>query len=101
MNNKSIRRFLLVLSLFLLPASFQPLLASEAQALSVSGIEKININSADISQLSLIKGIGEKKAQAIIDYRTINGEFTSLDDLANVKGIGESTLQKIMPYLTL
>ena len=61
----------------------------------------MNINSADISQLSMIKGIGNKKAQAIIDYRTANGNFTALEDLTKVKGIGQSTLKKILPFLTL
>ena len=62
---------------------------------------KININSADIDQLSLIKGIGIKKAQAIVDYRTSHGQFTTLEEVVNVKGIGKGTLKKIMPYLTL
>jgi competence protein ComEA len=101
MFTKLTRRFIFVAALFLLPVGFQPLLALEVENMTIPGIEKININEADLSQLSMIKGIGSKKAQAIIDYRTANGDFMSLEDLEKVKGIGSSTLQKIMPYLTL
>jgi len=101
MFNKLTRRLIIVASLFLLPMSFQPLFALDVGDVATSGIEKVNINSADINQLSMIKGIGSKKAQAIIDYRTMNGNFTALEELTKVKGIGKSTLKKILPFLTL
>lgn len=101
MINKSICRLIFTALLFLLPTSFQPIFAASVNSMEVSGIEKININKADTEQLSLIKGIGTKKAQAIIDYRVANGEFTTLDELISVKGIGSSTLEKITPYLTI
>ena len=63
--------------------------------------EKININQASSEELSMIKGIGPSKAQAIVDYRDSIGKFKSIDELINVKGIGKGTLKKIMPYLTL
>ncbi|WP_054658740.1 helix-hairpin-helix domain-containing protein [Apilactobacillus ozensis] len=43
--------------------------------------DKININTADANQLTSISGIGDKKANKIIDYRNQNGLFSSLDDL--------------------
>ncbi len=61
----------------------------------------VNINSADIDELTLIKGIGEAKASAIIDYRTENGLFESVEELVNVSGIGEKLLKKIYPYVTV
>lgn len=57
--------------------------------------ETININTADKETLmTVIKGVGEKKAEAIISYREENGPFKSIDDLANVKGIGQGVIDK-------
>lgn len=53
---------------------------------------KININTATVSELVRCNGMGEKTAQAIIDYRNENGNFKSVDDITNVKGIGEKKL---------
>lgn len=55
----------------------------------------VNINSATVEELStLLSGVGKKKAQLIIDYRTENGPFKSADALSNVKGIGPALLEK-------
>jgi len=53
--------------------------------------EKININTADETELRKLKGIGEKKAKAIIDYRNKYGNFKIPADLMKVKGIGQKT----------
>ncbi|MGB1799450.1 MAG: ComEA family DNA-binding protein [Gammaproteobacteria bacterium] len=61
----------------------------------VFSADKININTADKETLmSVIKGVGEKKAEAIITYREENGDFKSVDDLVNVKGIGQGIIEK-------
>lgn len=55
----------------------------------------VNINTADAQTLSKnIKGVGLKKAQAIIAYREKNGKFKTVDDLKKVKGIGVKLLEK-------
>jgi len=55
----------------------------------------VNINTADAPTLSKnIKGVGLKKAQAIIDYREKNGKFNKAEDLMKVKGIGKKLLEK-------
>lgn len=54
----------------------------------------VNVNQADAETLSkALKGIGPKKAEAIVQYRKEHGEFKSLKDLENVKGIGGKTLK--------
>ena len=56
----------------------------------------VNINEADASEISAaLKGIGMKKAQAIVDYREKYGSFTTAEDLALVKGIGAKTASKL------
>ncbi|MDQ0148677.1 helix-hairpin-helix domain-containing protein [Eubacterium multiforme] len=57
--------------------------------------EKININTADESELNKINGIGPSKAKAIITYREESGGFKSIEDIKNVSGIGEGTFLKI------
>ena len=62
---------------------------------SLVGAGQVNINSADAATLSReLKGIGMKRAQAIVDYRTKHGPFKSADELALVKGIGPAALAK-------
>lgn len=56
--------------------------------------EVVNINTATAEQLALLKGVGMKKAEAIITYRNQNGRFSTAEDLANVKGIGIKTVEK-------
>lgn len=55
---------------------------------------KININTADISKLTTLPGIGETRAQAIIDYREANGDYANIEDIMNVTGIKEGTYNK-------
>ena len=62
---------------------------------SIKILGKIDINSASKSQLMSLPGIGEGKANAIIEYRKTNGHFKSIEEIKNVKGIGESIYQKI------
>lgn len=64
--------------------------------------EVININTADKETLmTVMKGVGEKRAEAIIDYREKNGPFKSVDDLANISGIGESIIEDNRKNLTV
>ncbi|EGT3599092.1 ComEA family DNA-binding protein [Clostridium perfringens] len=61
----------------------------------------ININTASKETLMTLNGIGESKAQAIIDYRDEIGGFKSVDDIINVSGIGEKTLEKIKDKISI
>jgi competence protein ComEA len=55
---------------------------------------KININSADLSELDTIPGIGPVTAQKIIDYREKYGAFNSIEDLKKIGGMGDKTIDK-------
>lgn len=62
----------------------------------------VNLNTADAVTLEReLLGIGEVKAQAIVEYRTANGAFASVDDLLEVKGIGAATLEKNRDKLSI
>ena len=63
--------------------------------------EKININTADATELQKLSGIGEKKAADIIKYREENGSFSTIDDLTKVSGIGEKTLENLKDSITI
>jgi len=61
----------------------------------------VNINTATKDELIALPGIGPAKAQAILDYRKLNGPFKTVDDLKGVKGIGAKRLDKLRPELTV
>ncbi|HEX9810567.1 MAG TPA: helix-hairpin-helix domain-containing protein [Burkholderiales bacterium] len=66
--------------------------------LAVSAVAQaapVDINTADAKALaSAMTGVGQKRAQMIVDYRTKNGPFKSVDDLTRVKGVGQATVDK-------
>jgi len=55
----------------------------------------ININTASVKELTSLPGIGNKTAEAIVEFRTRNGKFLKKEDLLNVKGIGKKKFLKI------
>ncbi len=61
----------------------------------------ININTADKVALTTLNGIGDVKAQAIIDYRETNGPFGTIEDITHVSGIGTATFDKIKDHITV
>ena len=61
----------------------------------------VNINTADVAQLSLLPGVGAKAAQRIIEYRTQHGAFAKTSDLMQVKGFGDKSFERLNPYLSV
>ena len=62
---------------------------------------KVNINTADATEVQQLSGIGEKKAADIIKYREENGSFRAIEDLTKVSGIGEKTLENLKDSITI
>ncbi len=63
--------------------------------------QKVNINRAKTWLLAALPGIGEVRAQAIIDYRQQNGPFRNINELTDVEGIGVATFENIKHLITV
>ncbi len=61
----------------------------------------IDVNTADITELQKVPGIGPKTAETIIKYREAFGPFGDIDELVEVPGIGEKKLEKFKEYMTV
>jgi competence protein ComEA len=65
----------------------------EGAARKPAEVEQVNINEADAATIAdVLQGVGQSRAQAIVEYRDENGSFDSLDELSEVKGIGDATV---------
>lgn len=63
--------------------------------------QSVNINTADKATLMTIKGVGEQRAEAIVEYRQKHGPFKSVEQLSQVRGIGESIVDHNRDHLTV
>lgn len=70
-------------------------------ALAAGESKKVNVNTADASQLALLPRVGPSVAQKIVAFRKENGPFKSPEDLMLVQGIGEKTWQLLKPYVAI
>lgn len=61
----------------------------------------ININTASVSELTNLSGIGEVKAKSIVNYRNKNGKFKTINDILKVDGISETLFSKIKNNITV
>ena len=68
---------------------------------AVSSADRIRLNSATVEQLQQLHGIGQKKAEAIIEYRNTHGKFKRVEDIQLVKGIGPALFAKNQARLAL
>jgi competence protein ComEA len=69
--------------------------ASDNSGSAPSPAAPVDLNSADVDQLTTLRGIGPSTARAIVDQRARNGPFRSVDDLLDVRGIGPAKLDAI------
>ena len=74
---------------------------NDVSSLNETKDDKININKASKDDLMKLSGVGEAKAQAIINYRDSIGYFKSVDELGDVDGIGEKTVDKLRDSIAI
>ncbi|MCB1214301.1 MAG: helix-hairpin-helix domain-containing protein [Deltaproteobacteria bacterium] len=92
------KKILVRLSSFLALATL--LLGLGLTSLEAKALEgTVNVNEASVEQLSLLPGVGPKTAQAII-VRRQEKPFASLEDLKSVKGIGDKRIDALKPHVT-
>lgn len=79
----------------------KPMASTAQDAIKTTGKHKaektgnVNINTADAKHISsALNGIGLKRAQTIVDYRTKNGPFKTVDDLTKIKGVSKKVLER-------
>ena len=87
------KRALTMVIIISMVTALVPVLFAEEQA-------KININAASVEDLIQIKGIGQKYALRIVDYREKNGPFSQIEDLMKIKGIGSKKFESIKDQIT-
>ncbi|MFT8555912.1 helix-hairpin-helix domain-containing protein [Liquorilactobacillus hordei] len=72
---------------------------SNGQSVSESETHKYDINEVTKEELETIPGIGDKKAEQILAYRTEHGRINQLDELKEISGVGDKTFEKFQMYL--
>lgn len=68
---------------------------------TLSAQAAVDLNTATLSELETVKGLGPAKARAIVEYRQKNGPFKNLNDLDKVRGFGQASIKKLASELTV
>lgn len=90
-----------VLVMGLLVVGFTGEAQAAARKKSTKAVEGVaNLNTATVSQLDLLPGVGEKAAKRIVEYRTKTA-FVRTEDLVKVKGFGKKKFEKLKPHLSV
>ena len=98
------RRFTYVLAILCLWMC-APLAAQQKSARAnppaATAAAPVNLNTATVSEIATLPGVGPKAAERIIEYRQKSGGFKKIEELMNVKGIGEKSFLKLKPLITV
>ncbi len=73
----------------------------DRQAAKATVSSPVNLNTANMSQLESLPGIGPKTAERIIEYREKAGGFKKIEELMNVQGVGEKSFLKLKDLITV
>jgi len=91
-----IKAALLIVGLVLVPISFADAAKKDTMTtIQDKQYQTIDINQATIKELTMLPGIGERKAKAIFNFREEHGPFDNLDALLAVKGVGKGIVSKL------
>lgn len=71
-------------------------LNTKSSSIPILAKDVVDINHADFDTLKTLKGIGKKKAEAIINYRQQHGRFKTMDDLALVEGFNQKVIARLL-----
>lgn len=75
--------------------------ANEAQTAQGNDRSKINLNKATLEELQKIPGVGQKKAEAILQYREEKGAFKKIEEITEISGIGPNTFEKLKEFISV
>jgi competence protein ComEA len=78
-----------------------PALGDPTAAIPPTGGGLVNINTATLTELQTLPGIGPARAQSVIDFRDAAGGFTQIEDLLNVSGIGNTIFNGLKDFITV
>jgi competence protein ComEA len=77
------------------------LAVASAQPAAAAPTGVVNVNTATVTELERLPGIGESKARAIVAHRTDHGSYQQVEDLLDVKGIGAAALDRIREQVVI
>ena len=92
---------LLILGLGIAAEAGQGRARSATPAAKASASGPLNLNTATVSQLETLPGIGKSTAERILEYRDKSGGFKKIEDLMNVRGVGEKSFLKLKALVTV
>lgn len=75
--------------------------AEETARENVQEDHRVNLNTASVAELTTLPGIGEARAEEIVEYRTRVGRFASEEELKNIRGIGEAMYERLKDRITV
>lgn len=75
--------------------------AEETARENAQGDNRVNLNTASLAELITLPGIGEARAEEIVEYRSRVGRFASEEELKNIRGIGEAMYERLKDRITV
>jgi competence protein ComEA len=75
--------------------------AALAHVALAEGPAKIDLNRASVKDLTQLKGVGQKYAARIVEYREENGQFNQIEDIMKIKGIGPKKFESIKDFVVV